>query len=383
MKPSTKRIKRHRLPGSSMGNARLLKSIHYGHKGASGKKAYIQAGLHGDEPPGYVVMHHLINLLDRADASNKIAGEIVLVPVANPIGVAQWRDNSLSGRFEASSNINFNRRHLDLTDAVTKRVKGKLGSHPKKNIATIRAAMGEAIAALHPMDEGEYLKHLLLSLSHDADIVLDLHCDFQAVLHVYMGTPLWPAASDLSAQMGAVVTLLARASGGHPFDEACSAIWWRLAKKNPKYPIPAACLGATVELRGMTDISHELASRDAENLYIFLQRRGWIKGRVPELPALISGATSLRGAEYLRAPSTGVVIFLKKVGQRVKKGEPVIEIVNPLENKSKKRITRVQSSTAGILVSTILDRYARPGRILAMVAGKKPLKPKGEHLLTL
>ena len=30
-----------------------------------------------------------------------------------------------------------------------------------------------------------------------------------------------------------------------------------------------------------------------------------------------------------------------------------------------------------------IDRYARPGRILAKIAGKKPLKGKGENLLTL
>ena len=38
--------------------------------------------------------------------------------------------------------------------------------------------------------ETEALKRLLQSLALDADVVLDLHCDNQAVLHVYTGTPL-------------------------------------------------------------------------------------------------------------------------------------------------------------------------------------------------
>lgn len=54
------------------------------------------------------------------------------------------------------------------------------------------------------------MKKILFGLAHDADIVLDLHCDNEAVLHVYLGTPLWPEGEDLSAQVGAEVTLLAK-----------------------------------------------------------------------------------------------------------------------------------------------------------------------------
>ncbi len=85
----------------------------------------------------------------------------------------------------------------------------------------------------------------------------------------------------------------------------------------------------------------------------------------------------------MKAVTPGVLVFLKKPGQSVKKGDTILEIINPLENKSKKRITRVKSRTDGILISTVLDRYARPGRILAKVAGKEPLKDKGDNLLTL
>lgn len=51
-------------------------------------------------------------------------------------------------------------------------------------------------------------------------------------------------------------------SGVTPFDEACSRIWWRLAQRFPEHPIPPACLAATVELRGQTDLTHEMAAED-------------------------------------------------------------------------------------------------------------------------
>jgi hypothetical protein len=378
---STKKTEQHILPAASLGNTRTLTVIRYGDSTAK-NKAYIQAGLHADEAPGFLVMHHLIDMLDQADAANKINGQILLVPVANPIGVSQWRNEALQGRVDFYNNINFNRQHLNLTEKIAGRIKDRLLDTPEQNVTLIRKAGKEALSAMAPKDETEYLKQLLLSLSCDADIVLDLHCDDQALVHVYLGTPLWPDAADLSAQLGADVTLLAEDSGGRPFDEACSRTWWQLAKKFPDHPIPPACLSATVELRGISDVSHEYAAQDAENICLFLQRRGFIKGQAPELPPLRNDATPLKGVEHIKAPVPGVVIFLKKPGDPIEKGETIAEIVNPLDTKMENRTTAVQSSIKGILFSINTDRFARPGRILAKVAGKIPLKDKGKHLLT-
>ena len=84
----TKTMKKHILPAASMGNERTLTVIHYGDQSA-GKKAYIQAGLHADEAPGFLVMHHLIEMLERADAANTFDGQIIVVPVENRITTVQ------------------------------------------------------------------------------------------------------------------------------------------------------------------------------------------------------------------------------------------------------------------------------------------------------
>lgn len=379
---ASKIVEKRTLPVSSMGNERTLTMMRYG-SGSAGKKAYIQAGLHADEAPGYLVMHHLITLLDEADAAGTIPGEILLIPVANPIGTGQWRDEVLRGRFDYFDNTNFNRKHLDITEKVAEKIMDALTDSPDQNKAIIRRAMADVLRELSPLDESARLKHLLLSLSFDADIVLDLHCDYQAVTHVYMGSPLWPEASDLSAQIGSEATLLARVSGGNPYDEACSRIWWELAEKFPAFPIPLACLAATVELRGISDVSHAFASRDAKNIYRFLQRRGLLSGKAAELPPLRNPATPLRGVAHVKATAAGVVVYVKQPGDRVKKGDTVAEIVNPLKEDSNSRVTPVKSDIDGVLFSVNIDRFARPGRILAKIAGKEPLTDKGENLLTL
>jgi predicted deacylase len=200
---------------------------------------------------------------------------------------------------------------------------------------------------------------------------------------MYLGTPLWPAAADLAALLGAEATLLAEDSGVTPFDEACSRIWWRLAERFPRHPIPPACLAATVELRGRADVSHEFASQDAQHIIEFLQRRGFVSGKSPKLPGLRNEATPLQAVAHIKAEVPGIVVFLKRPGDRVQRGEIVAEIVNPLETETEKRVTAVTSSIDGLLFSLSSTHYARPGCILAKVAGSEPLKAKGENLLTL
>jgi len=369
------------LPGTSMGNARTLTIHRYG-KRDTPLKAYLQAGLHADEAPGFLVMHHLMDRLGQLDAAGGITGEIVLVPVANPIGLSQWRDDWLQGRFDFWNGVNFNRSFPDIAAHVAESVKDHLGASPDANIRIIRKAAGDIIRGLSAEEEAGHLKIKLLSLACDADIVLDLHCDYQAVLHVYMGDSLWPRDQDLPAQLGAQTTLLADDSGVTPFDEACSRIWFQLAARFPDHPIPPACLAATVELRGLADLDHETARQDADNIVTFLTRRGLIRGEAPELPPLARAATPLSGVEHIKAHCPGVVVFFKDAGDTVSAGEVVAEIINPLAGASGERVCPIEATTDGIVFARSVDRFARPGRILAKVAGPKPLKSEGENLLT-
>ncbi|MCG6931902.1 MAG: M14 family metallopeptidase [Desulfofustis sp.] len=370
------------LPQASPGTSRTLEVLYYGTPGAR-PKAYIQAGLHADEAPGYVVLHHLIGLLDKADSAGTIGGEIVVVPAANPIGLSQWRDDALQGRFDFANSINFNRQHQDLIDRLIDQIGPRLGADGAANVAAIRASASRILSEVQPETEAQSLKLLLISLSHDADVVLDLHCDLQALMHVYIGTPLWPDGEDLSAQMGAAATLLAADSGGTPFDEANSRPWWVLAERFPDQPIPSACMAATVELRGISDTDPETIVEDSKNLFFFLQRRGVIDGIPPQLPALKNPATPLTGVDYVKAPVPGIIVYEKRPGDRVGAGETIASIINPLPADDSLSVVEVKSRTDGLIFSRLVDRFARPGRVIAKVAGSRPLCSEEGNLLTL
>lgn len=378
----TMHVKEHILPKSCVGTARKLASVHFGPE-SSKKKAYIQAGLHADEPPGYLVAVELIKLLNAADKAGQVQEKIVVVPVANPIGLSQWGTDTVQGRFDNSDLVNFNRAYDYPVHEIAALIDGKLSSSGEENIRLIRETRASILSLRKPETETQYLKNLLLVLAHDADVVLDLHCDHQAELHIYMGSPLWPEGKDLSAQMGACATLVTEDSGAIPFDEASSKIWWELQDKFPDYPIPAACFGATVELRGVLDTRLDQSQDDAKNIFTFLMRRGFIAGEPPDLPALKADATPLECVDYITTARAGILSFVKEPGQHVREGEVVAVVVDPLTQiQGKGGVESIVSRTSGVFFARCVDRYARPGKIIGKVAGSKPLMERGSYLLT-
>lgn len=203
----------HELPGSP----HRLTVLSFGAAG-TGRKAYLQAGLHADELPGMLVLRILAGHLAEAEARGALHGEILLVPQANPIGLTQTETSFLFGRLESGTGENFNRNYADLSDLPSL----SLGPDAAANVETIRAAMSARLAAMPPDGALAQLRHRLLTLAHDADLVLDLHADNEAEPHMYVGPALWPAAKDIAAAIDARAVLLAEVSGGRPFDEACA-----------------------------------------------------------------------------------------------------------------------------------------------------------------
>ncbi|WP_296950932.1 succinylglutamate desuccinylase/aspartoacylase family protein [uncultured Massilia sp.] len=343
-----------------------LASFHFGAPG-QGRKAYIQASLHADEVPAMLVAHVLRRELERLDAAGKVKGEVILVPAANPIGLSQVLHGAPFGRFDLASGINFNRSYKHVADDLKVSLAGLLGPDPAANAALVRAHARRSVAAWLPKNATEELKKTLLGMAIDADVMLDLHCDNEAVLHLYTGTPLADDVQPLSALLQAHAVLLATASGGEPFDEACSRVWWELAAHfGPATPIPMGCIGVTVELRGENDVRHDLAEQDAHGLLQYLGRLGIVDVDLAPLPAPRCAPTPLEGVEPLHAPQSGVLVFSKHLGDRVEAGDVVAEIINPVSG----RTAEVRAAQAGILFASTAHRHLLKGMHVCKIAGK-------------
>ncbi|MFO1071078.1 MAG: succinylglutamate desuccinylase/aspartoacylase family protein [Geminicoccaceae bacterium] len=366
------------LPAAAPGTARQLVVHRFGAPGAR-PKAYLQAALHADELPGALVLNRLLPLLAQAERAGRVRGEIVVVPMANPIGLAQSVMQTHLGRYDLAWLSNFNRGWPDLVEPVAAAVGRHLGPDPRTNVAVIRAALGEAVARLPAHSENAALRRHLLAQAIDADLVLDLHCDLEAVLHLYLGTPLWPDAADLAADVGAEAVLLAEASGGNPFDEAFSAIWWQLARRFPDRPIPNACLATTLEYRGLRDVDADLAGDDAMRLLRFLMRRGVVAGDPGPLPPPRCDATPLDGAAMIEAPATGMLLFDVAPGDEVTAGARVARLLDPRDASG--TVLPVVTPVAGRVFARCLRGFARAGEVVVKVAGLEPIAGRSGLLL--
>lgn len=362
-------IRHHPLPAASLGRQTTVTSQHFGTPGAR-PKVYLQASLHAEELPGMLVAHHLRQKLLAAEAAGQIIGEVVLVPVANPIGLAQRLDHKPMGRFEFSSSENFNRHYPDLAQAAIERVSGRLTQDGAANVALVREAVAAWLAEQRPQTELQGLRHTLASLAFDADVVIDLHCDCEAVMHFYTERACWPALEPLSRYLGSEAVLLADDIGnGGPFDEQLSGLWSQLPgllrAAGQDVPLPQGCASTTVELRGEADVTHPLAKQDAAALWAYLQHLGAVAGPAPALPPARCEATPLAGSETLRAPCPGVLVYLADVGQHLATGDAVAEIIDPTLG----TVHTVRAGTAGVFYARIQHRYIQAGLEIGKIAG--------------
>lgn len=346
-----------------------LTSLHYGAPG-SGKKVYIQAAIHADEVPAMLVAHVLRGQLDKLEAAGRIKGEIILVPAANPLGLSQVVHGAPFGRYDLSTGLNFNRAYRHVAEALKSALDGRLGTDAAANVALIREHARREVAAWEPADAAATLKKTLLGMAIDADIVLDLHCDNEAVLHMYTGTPLVEAVQPLADLMGARALLVAKESGGEAFDEACSRLWWDLADHFTAAAIPPACAAVTVELRGENDVRYDYAQHDADAIVQYLARAGVLDIATTALPAAQCGPTPLDAVEPLAAPHAGVLVFRKRLGEQVAAGEPIADIVNPVSG----QVTTVAASRPGLLFASTAHRHLLRGMHVCKVAGMESFR---------
>jgi uncharacterized protein len=315
-------------------------------------------------------------LLVKADAAGRIVGEVVVVPLVNPIGLSQLVGNNHLGRYDQLGRDNFNRNWPDLAPAVAERVGSQLGKDAQANITLIRKTALAALAEMQPLNELQTLRVEVLKLAIDADVLLDLHCDLEAVLHLFISRRDWPGrAQALAAEIGAEATLV-----NDPYPQALTfsgvngALWARLAEALPEADIPQACLSATVEYRGQHDVNHALGADDAARLLRFLQRCGAVAGRPGKLPTLKAEATPIAGMDVGYCKGTGVLVYRVAKGTRVRKGQVICEIIDPSDERGPAARTPLLAGSDGVLFSRRLDgTLAWPGKTAFRIAGPKPL----------
>jgi predicted deacylase len=355
----------HDLLAPVPGTARQIHSFHFGPP-QSAKSAYIQASLHADELPGMLVAWHLKQRLAELEDAGQLLGQVTLVPMANPIGQAQVVMDMPLGRYELETRENFNRAFINVSQQVGDEVEALLNDDAAHNLQLIRASLQQALLNHTPKTQLQSQRVTLQRLACQADVVLDLHCDFEAAAHLYTTPEAWEKVEALSRYIGADASLLASDSGGQSFDESFSIFWLQLQQRfGERFPIAQGAFAVTIEHRGVLDVSHEQAAADCQAILNYLTHLGMIAGPAPALPPLRQPATPLAGVEPVTTPVGGLLVFAVTPGQIMAAGDLIAEVIDPISDS----VTPIYCSTSGLLYARSMRRMATAGMAIAHVAG--------------
>jgi predicted deacylase len=336
------------IPGDTPGIEWRLPVIRFKGSDAAAPKVYIQAALHANELPGTALAHFLCGMLRQAESAGRIAGDITLVPQANPIGAAQSHFGELQGRFDLGSRTNFNRDFPLISVLDRPELVDELDKYP----ATDR------------------LKRELIHMALGADLVLDLHCDDESLQYAYIDEAFWPEAADLAGALDMQAVLISDGESS-AFEEAVGFAWKYEAPGERKAKLPGK-LSVTVELRGWRDVYSGTAEKDARGLLQFLIGRGVVIGEAAAAATFSGPAVPLDNVEILRAPEGGTVLFHRTIGERVQEGELLATIVTRpgfVEGD-----IDIRAPQDGLLLTRISDRLVRRRGDLMKIAADRPSK---------
>lgn len=292
----------------------------------SGPRVHLQAGVHADEIAGMLVLHHLLPRLQRCQQQGRLKGCVTLVPQANPFGIGQFRQGKLLGRFHEASGQNFNR------------------------------AFDHSLAMERPASNLAQWQKSLVQLAADADLVLDLHTDDEALPYLYIHRSFWPEQGlALAAALQVDVVIVWEDGGDGSFEETLI-----------NHAAPQ--LAATVELRGQADVSDALAQQDADGLWAWL----CINGVVDELAAISEwqgDAVDMGCMETVLAPRAGVLVFEKSLGDQVEEGERFARIIGRPGDPDTE--VTLHAAQTGRMVTRHRERLVAQGAVVAKFTGTR------------
>jgi len=330
-------------------------------------KVYLQAALHADEQPGTMALHHLLPMLAAADAAGQLTAGFTIFPSVNPLGLANASLRHHIGRYDTNTGLNYNRRWPDLYPQIADAIAGKLTADPAANIATIRAAVAAWLETQRPSSAAQQLRLIVLKAVFDADIMLDLHCDDESLMHIFTSPEM--ELQDLADWMGASATLTAEDSGGGSFDEVLPQLYRKAQRANPGHPIPMAAQTATLEYRGRADSFDYLGRHDAEGLFNFFGARGLIAVTPDEPPASAPAPVPFEATEVLRTDAPGLLAYHVALGDHVQKGQPVADLIAMSGPEAFIARTPILAGTTGLILSRATAKYATRGTSVAKIVG--------------
>ena len=333
-----------------------------------GKKAYIQANLHGAEIVGNAVIQQLIEFLTTIDDS-QLQGEIWLVPVCNPLGVNQRSHIFSTGRFNSYDGKNWNRifwdyekEAKDLTEFARTQINYEPEVIRSNYLAKIKQAWQEELDAINQPSSvplSRQYRYQLQSLCLDADYVIDIHSSSnQGVDFTFCFEERIASAKYLLLEYG----ILMNKYDGDAFDEAFLKPWLALEKelaslgKEIKFDVESW----TLELGAGMVMNPSSVTRGLAGIKNYLAHK-----KILSLPEHIATtAMTLVSRDKIKsyyAPTGGMIQSRLPLKTRVNPGTQIYQLLSFNKQGELPEIINIFAETKGIVFDISTNQCVNQG----------------------
>ncbi|MEM6613787.1 MAG: succinylglutamate desuccinylase/aspartoacylase family protein [Cyanobacteria bacterium P01_C01_bin.72] len=331
-----------------------------------GKKAYIQANLHGAEIVGNAVIQQLIEYLTALDA-NQLQGEIWLVPVCNPLGVNQRSHFFSTGRFNSYDGKNWNRIFWDYEQKVSdlpEFAQSQLDLPPEtirhNYLVKIKQAWAEELERLklpRSAPISRQYRYQLQSLCLDADYVIDIHSSSnQAIDYTFGFEERAGSIKYLLLDYGVLMDKY----DGDAFDEAFLKPWLALERElaNLGRDIRFDLEAWTLELGAGMAMNPSSVAKGVAGIKNYLTYKQMLSGAIDTTEVALVAKQKINS---YYAPTGGMIQSRLPLSTRVKAGEQIYQLLSFNKQKTAPEIISVCAETSGIVFDLSTNQCVNQG----------------------
>ena len=344
----------------------------------AGKKAYLQANLHGAEIVGNAIIHQLIEFLMALDAT-QLTGEIWLVPVCNPLSTNQRTHFFSTGRYNIYDGKDWNRIFWDYEkecEDLEEFAKSQLYLEPAeirqnylKRIQFDLKKQFEKIQSPTGLPFNERYRYQLQSLCLDANYVIDIHSSSnQAIDYLYCFQSREESAKAFLLAYG----ILMNEYDGDTFDEAFMKTWLALEKKLVEFgkTIQFDIESWTLECGSGMQMNRESVKRGVQGIKNYLARKAVLK--IPRFPLAETAHHEIKftiksQVKKYYAPVGGMIQSRVELGSSIQAGQLLYQILTFNKNGELPVLIDICAEAEGLVYDVSTNYAANEGEYVLSV----------------
>ena len=333
-----------------------------------GKKAYIQANLHGAEIVGNAVIYQLIEFLNSLERS-QLRGEIWLVPVCNPLGVNQRSHFFSTGRFNSYDGKNWNRIFWDYqlpASELQEFANSQLDKTPEEirsnYLAKIQQGWQEELKQIDKPSSvpvSHQYRAALQSLCLDADYVIDIHSSSNQAIDYTFG---FKEKIESAKYLLLDYAIIMDEYDGDAFDEAFLKPWLALETalndlgKNIQFDLESW----TLELGAGMAMNPDSVAKGLAGIKNYLIYKQMLTDAQPCQNVKIEIVSKSKIHSYY-ALGGGMIQSRLPLKTRVQAGDLIYQLLNFNKQQKTPQIIEVRAETAGIVFDISTNQCVNQG----------------------